>query len=50
MEVVHSSDKARAIGVSNYLSPHMEATLAVANIMPSVNQIEFHPCLQRDGD
>lgn len=50
MEAVHSSARTRAIGVSNYLRPHMEATLAAANIVPAVNQIEFHPYLQRADD
>lgn len=47
MEGVHHAGKAKAIGVSNYLRPHVEATLAVASIVPAVNQIEFHPYLQR---
>lgn len=50
MEAVHSSARARAIGVSNYLRPHIEATLSVAEIVPAVNQIEFHPYLQRNDD
>lgn len=50
MEGVHRSGKAKAIGVSNYLRPHVEATLAVASIVPAVNQIEFHPYLQRSDD
>lgn len=50
MEGVNRSGKAKDIGVSNYLRPHVEATLAVASIVPAVNQIEFHPYLQRSGD
>lgn len=49
MEVVKKSGKARSIGVSNYLRPHLEATLKTATIAPSINQIEYHPYLQH-GD
>jgi diketogulonate reductase-like aldo/keto reductase len=47
MEGVQRSGKAKAIGVSNYLRSHMEATLKAATIVPAANQIEFHPYLQR---
>lgn len=46
MEQVRASGLARSIGVSNYLVPHLEATLATAKIPPAVNQIEFHAYLQ----
>ena len=46
MEGVKASGKTRSIGVSNYLEPHLKATLATAKIPPSINQIEFHPYLQ----
>jgi diketogulonate reductase-like aldo/keto reductase len=49
MEEVKKSGKARSIGVSNYLKPHLAATLATATIPPSINQIEYHPYLQH-GD
>lgn len=49
-EEVQRGGKAKAIGVSNYLRPHIEATLEVANIVPAVNQIEYHPYLQRADD
>ncbi|KAL7919040.1 NADP-dependent oxidoreductase domain-containing protein [Trichoderma austrokoningii] len=39
----------KSIGVSDYLHPHVEATLVGATIPPAFNQIEFHPYLQR-GD
>ncbi|KAF6219821.1 hypothetical protein HO133_003646 [Letharia lupina] len=47
MEGVKKSGKAKSIGVSNYLESHLKATLATANTPPSINQIEFHPYLQR---
>lgn len=34
-----------AIGVSNYTIRHLEELLAVANIVPAVNQVEFSPFL-----
>ncbi len=46
MEKVKNSGKAKSIGVSNYLQPHLEATLKTATIPPSINQIEYHPYLQ----
>lgn len=49
MEKVQRSGKAKAIGVSSFLRPHMETILETAEIKPLVNQIEFHPYLQRAG-
>jgi diketogulonate reductase-like aldo/keto reductase len=46
MEAIQRSGRARAIGVSNYMIPHLEEILAAAEIVPAVNQIEFHPYLQ----
>jgi methylglyoxal/glyoxal reductase len=36
----------KAIGVSNHLQPHLDELLAAAEVVPAVNQIEFHPYLQ----
>ena len=46
MERVKETGKARVIGVSNFLQSHLETILKTANIIPAVNQIEFHPYLQ----
>ena len=46
MEQVKESGKAKSIGVSNYMKPHLEATLKTAKYPPVMNQIEFHPYLQ----
>jgi len=46
MEELAASGRVRAIGVSNHLVPHLRELLAVAEIAPAVNQIEFHPYLQ----
>ncbi|KAJ9484502.1 hypothetical protein VN97_g8881 [Penicillium thymicola] len=46
MEQVKASGKARSIGVSNFLQNDLETILETAKVVPSVNQIEFHPYLQ----
>jgi diketogulonate reductase-like aldo/keto reductase len=46
LEKIQRSGRARAIGVSNHLIPHLQELLASAEIAPAVNQIEFHPYLQ----
>jgi diketogulonate reductase-like aldo/keto reductase len=46
LEEVLRSGRAKAIGVSNYMIPHLEELLAAAEIVPAVNQIEYHPYLQ----
>jgi diketogulonate reductase-like aldo/keto reductase len=47
MEQVKKSGKAKSIGVSNHQRPHLEEILKVATIIPALNQLEFHPYLQR---
>ena len=49
MEKVKEAGKAKSIGVSNYLQSHFEATLATAKVIPSINQIEYHPYLQHQS-
>lgn len=49
MEAVQRAGKARSIGVSNFLIEHLETILEVAEIVPAVNQVEFHPYLQRQN-
>jgi diketogulonate reductase-like aldo/keto reductase len=50
LESIKKSGKAKSIGVSNHLQPHVEAILEVATVIPAVNQIEFHPYLQRGNN
>ncbi|KAF3768516.1 hypothetical protein M406DRAFT_71512 [Cryphonectria parasitica EP155] len=50
MEFIFNSGRAKAIGVSNFLRQHVEAILDIAKVPPTVNQIEFHPYLQRSDD
>lgn len=49
MEKAKESGKAKSIGVSNYMRPHLEATLKTAKYPPVMNQLEYHPYLQH-GD
>ena len=46
MEEIQAIGKARAIGVSNFLTHHLDLLLENANVVPSINQIQFHPHLQ----
>lgn len=43
LEYLYEKKKVRAIGVSNFLQHHLEDLLADCNIVPMVNQMEFHP-------
>ena len=43
MEELQADGKIKSIGVSNFWPEHLEALLQSANIIPSINQIEFHP-------
>jgi diketogulonate reductase-like aldo/keto reductase len=46
LERLQRSGRVKAIGVSNHMRPHLDELLAAAEIVPAVNQIEFHPYLQ----
>jgi 2,5-diketo-D-gluconate reductase A len=43
LEALYSQGLVRAIGVSNFLSGHLDTLLAGASVVPAVNQIEAHP-------
>lgn len=43
LEKVYSEGRVRAIGVSNFKPHHLEPLMADADIMPMVNQVEYHP-------
>jgi diketogulonate reductase-like aldo/keto reductase len=45
MEEIYQSGRAKAIGVSNFQAHHLEDILRDSQIVPAVNQIEFHPLL-----
>ena len=46
LEKMYRAGLVRAIGVSNYLIPHLEELRRETEIVPAINQIEFHPYLQ----
>ena len=43
MEELQAEGKIKSIGVSNFFQEHLEALFQTANLIPSINQIEFHP-------
>lgn len=45
LEYLYKQGRARAIGVSNFLKHHLEDLMQSAEIIPMVNQVEFHPYL-----
>lgn len=49
LERLHSEGRVRAIGVSNFMVPHLEELIEHAQVLPAVNQIEISPFLQQRG-
>ena len=47
LETLQADGYARAIGISNFHGPQIDALMAGASVAPSVNQIELHPSLQQ---
>lgn len=45
MEKLYKDGRIRAIGVSNFQTHHLDDLLADAEVVPAVNQVEFHPLL-----
>jgi methylglyoxal/glyoxal reductase len=45
METLLKNGKCRAVGVSNFMIRHLKELLENADVVPAVNQIEFHPFL-----
>ncbi|MCP4976224.1 MAG: aldo/keto reductase [Maribacter sp.] len=45
LEHLYREKKVRAIGVSNFMKHHLEDLLQKTEIVPMVNQMEFHPYL-----
>ena len=43
LEELYRAGRVRAIGVSNFLPHHLRNLMETAEVMPMVNQIEFHP-------
>ncbi len=47
LETIYNEGRVKSIGVSNFLQQHITRLLDDAEIVPMVNQIEFHPHLQQ---
>ncbi|KND03079.1 uncharacterized protein SPPG_02144 [Spizellomyces punctatus DAOM BR117] len=47
LEKLYKEGRVRAIGVSNFTVEHLKGLIKVAEIVPHVNQFEFHPCLYK---
>lgn len=45
LEYLYAQKKIKAIGVSNFLQHHLEDLLKDCEVVPMVNQMEFHPYL-----
>jgi diketogulonate reductase-like aldo/keto reductase len=45
LEKLYRDGRVRAIGVSNYLTPHLSELLSYAEIIPAINQFEITPYL-----
>jgi len=45
METLLKKGRCRAIGVSNFTIRHLEELITESDVIPSVNQVEFHPFL-----
>lgn len=45
LETLYKEGKVRAIGVSNFLEHHLRDIMEGSEIVPMVNQMEFHPML-----
>ncbi len=49
LEELYQAGRIKAIGVSNFLVHHLETLLSTAQIVPMVNQIEFHPGFMQES-
>ena len=49
LETLLADGRVRAIGVSNFMPEHLERLLAVASVVPAVNQIEVHTYFQQSA-
>ena len=48
MEEIYASGRARAVGVSNFQTHHLNRLAAECTVVPAVNQIEVHPYLTNE--
>jgi diketogulonate reductase-like aldo/keto reductase len=47
-EKIHEEGQAKAVGVSNYMVEHLEELFEESELIPAVNQIEFHPFVYKE--
>ena len=47
-EKLYKEEKCRAIGVSNFKINHLKKFLEESSIVPTINQVEFHPFLYQE--
>ncbi|WP_432487053.1 aldo/keto reductase [Kineococcus sp. SYSU DK018] len=47
LERLHAEGAVRAVGVSNFLQPHLDDLAAATGLVPAVNQVELHPTFQQ---
>lgn len=45
MEKIYKEGLAKSVGVSNFLIHHLEDIFKASDLIPAVNQVEFHPYL-----
>ncbi len=43
LEIIYKEGRVRAIGISNFLPVHLDKLLPEAEVVPAINQMEFHP-------
>jgi diketogulonate reductase-like aldo/keto reductase len=44
---IYKSGRAKSIGVSNFMIPHLEELIQKTGLVPAINQIEVHPFLNQ---
>ena len=49
MEDIFRSGRAKAIGVSNFDEYQLDQLMSLSDIVPAVNQIEYHPLFNQEG-
>ncbi|WP_152655342.1 aldo/keto reductase [Oceanobacillus sp. CFH 90083] len=49
LERLYLDGRVRAVGVSNFHVPHLERLLSEAEVVPAINQVEFHPHLTQEA-
>ncbi len=48
IEEIYKSGRAKSIGVSNFTVKHLQELMNISSVVPTVNQVEFHPFLYNE--